>query len=183
MLAIRRGTPADAALLTDLARRTFHDAYVAGAPPDQLAIHLARAFSLEAQTAELADRGLVTLLVLADDAPAGFAQVRIDLAHPAPPCVMAGAPVEVARFYLEQAWTGRGIAGPLMDAVLATAREAGGTVAWLTVWAQNRRAIRFYEKCGFREVGRAPYRFGDLIEQDCVMSRALCAESPVHASD
>ena len=43
MLAIRRGTPADGALLTDLARRTFHDAYVAAAP-DQLAIHLARAF-------------------------------------------------------------------------------------------------------------------------------------------
>jgi ribosomal protein S18 acetylase RimI-like enzyme len=179
MLAIRRGTSADAALLTDLARRTFHDTYAADAPPDQLAIHLARAFSLEAQAAELTDQGLVTLLALVDDVPTGFAQVRIDLSHPVPPCVPPGPPVEVVRFYLEQAWAGRGIAGPLMEAVRAIGRGAGGTVAWLSVWEGNRRAIRFYEKCGFREVGRAPYRFGDRIEMDWVMSSALSAASAV----
>ena len=176
MLAIRRGTPADGALLTDLARRTFHDAYVAAAP-DQLAIHLARAFGVEQQAAELADPGLVTLFALVEGVPAGYAQVQTDLTHPAPPCVAKGARIEIARFYLDQSWIGRGSAAPLMDAALATGRGAGGTVVWLTVWEENHRAIRFYEKCGFREVGRAPYRFGDQIMLDPVMSVALSAEN------
>lgn len=179
MITIRRATLQDAALLSDLARRTFHDAYVATAPPDQLAIHLARAFGVEQQSAELADQGLLTLLAEVEGDVAGFAQVRIDRAHAAPPCVRGGRAIEIARFYLEQRWTGHGIAQPLMDEVLATGKDVGGEVTWLTVWEGNRRAIRFYEKCGFREVGRAPYRFGDRIEQDWVMSRAIAAGSAV----
>lgn len=173
MLAVRRAGPGDVHLLTVLARRTFHDAYSATAPPDQLAIHMARAFSVEQQAAELSDPGLITLLALVRGTPAGFAQVRVVPGADVPTCVVGAHPVEVARFYLEQEWAGRGVARPLMDAVLAQARDAGGTVAWLMVWEGNRRAIRFYEKCGFREMGRAPYLFGELVELDRVMCLPL----------
>jgi ribosomal protein S18 acetylase RimI-like enzyme len=178
MLAIRRATPADAESFTGLARRTFHDAYAATAPPDQLAIHLARAFTPARQAAELADPDLVTLLAMVHDDVAGYAQVRLR-GGSTPPSVPAGTPIEVARFYLEQAWVGRGVARPLMDATCALGRPQGATHAWLAVWEGNRRAIRFYEKCGFREVGRTPYQFGDRVEDDWVMVRAFSADSAV----
>ncbi len=181
MLVVRRAGPVDASALTRVARRTFHDAYAGTAPPGDLEIHMTRAFGLVQQARELADPGLVTLLAeMAGDA-IGFAQVRVDLGHPAPPSVQ-GAPVEIVRFYLDQAWTGRGIAPQLMAEVLATGRRAGGQVAWLTVWGENARAIRFYEKCGFDHRGEAPFQFADRTEQDWVMVRSLLADFPVHHS-
>ncbi len=179
MLVIRRAVPADAAALTVVARRTFHDAYAGTTPLSDLEVHMDRAFGPVQQQEELADPGLVTLLAEMEGAPIGFAQVRIDLAHPTPPTVI-GAPVEIVRFYIDQAWTGRGVAWKLMAEVLALGRKAGGEVAWLMVWRENARAIRFYEKCGFDHRGEAPYLFADRIEQDWVMVRSLLAEFPVH---
>lgn len=172
MLVIRRATQADASVLTIVARRTFHDAYAGTAPARDLEIHLARAFGPAQQERELGDPGLVTLLAEIEGKPIGFAQVRVDLTHPAPPTV-PGVPIEIVRFYLDQEWTGRGIAQQLMREVLALGREAGAEVAWLTVWGKNARAIRFYEKSGFDHRGEAPFLFADRIEQDWVMVRSL----------
>ena len=44
--------------------------------------------------------------------------------------------------------------------------------------SQNARAIRFYEKSGFRKVGTKFFRLGHTVEHDFVMERALPAPSP-----
>jgi ribosomal protein S18 acetylase RimI-like enzyme len=49
---------------------------------------------------------------------------------------------------------GRGIGRRLMVQWLATVRDMGSCGAHLAVGAANRRAIRFYRACGFRELER-----------------------------
>jgi ribosomal protein S18 acetylase RimI-like enzyme len=55
----------------------------------------------------------------------------------------------------------------------------GYAAAWvcvlllLGVWKENARAIAFYQRLGFREVGSQTFRIGDDEQQDLVMSRAL----------
>lgn len=44
---------------------------------------------------------------------------------------------------------------------------------WLGVNSQNGRAIRFYEKSGFRRVGSKPFRLGSTVEHDFVLERAV----------
>jgi ribosomal protein S18 acetylase RimI-like enzyme len=44
---------------------------------------------------------------------------------------------------------------------------------WLGVNSQNAKAIRFYEKSGFRKVGTKSFTRGTTVEHDFVMERAL----------
>ena len=60
-----------------------------------------------------------------------------------------------------------------MQASLRAAAEAGGRGIWLGVNSQNARAIRFYEKSGFRKVGTKSFSLGSTVEHDFVLERAL----------
>ena len=43
----------------------------------------------------------------------------------------------------------------------------------LSVYIDNHRARRFYERYGFEEVGRHQFRIGDMIDDDRIMRLAL----------
>jgi len=167
---IRRAEPADAGALTELAARTFIDTYGAYNKAEDLAAYLAETYSAAHQEREIADPDIITLVVEEDGQLAAFAQVR---RQPPPECVTEEVGVEIWRFYVDRSWHGRGLAQRLMDSTFAAARELGAEKnVWLGVWERNPRAIAFYEKCGFRDVG--PKSF--LIGQDLQTDRVLIAE-------
>ena len=64
--------------------------------------------------------------------------------------------VELRQLYISSEWRGAGAARVLIDWALAEAKARGGEELYLTVYTENWRARRFYEKYGFVEVGRFP---------------------------
>ena len=80
--------------------------------------------------------------------------------------------IELRRLYVHPAWHGTGVAAALMRRVLEEIRLRG-RYCWLYVWEQNSRAIRFYEKSGFKPLGSeaAPYRQSRVVA--LVMGRAI----------
>ncbi|TDW30442.1 GNAT family N-acetyltransferase [Cryobacterium psychrophilum] len=81
--------------------------------------------------------------------------------------------VEVSKCYVRAGSHGGGLASSLMAATLHAAGERGAVGAWLGVNELNARAIRFYEKQGFAEVGRKTFPLGGVLENDFVLERAL----------
>ena len=49
----------------------------------------------------------------------------------------------------------------------------GAQTLWLGVWERNPRALAFYGKCGFVDVGEHVFLFGTDPQTDRVMARAL----------
>jgi ribosomal protein S18 acetylase RimI-like enzyme len=167
---IRRATPADAALLTRFAARTFADTFGALNRPEDMEEHERHAYNEARQRAELEDPAVVSLFSEIGGEVAGFAQVR--RVEP-PSCVDRPRPVELWRFYVDAPFHGRGIAQLQMRAVEEAARELGGQTLWLGVWEKNTRAIAFYLKCGFVDVGEQDYWLGSDRQTDRVMVRSL----------
>ena len=167
---IRRGVVEDAAVLADLARTTFHDAFAATNDPADMALHLQRAYGVSQQTAELEDPGITTLLAEKDGLAIAYAQIRH---HHVPECVTTDAPLELWRFYVDRGWHGRGVAPALMDRVKSEARLRGARTLWLGVWEHNARARAFYAKCGFIDAGEHIFVFGTDRQTDLVMTMAL----------
>jgi GNAT superfamily N-acetyltransferase len=125
----------------------------------------------ELQRAEIQDEGMDTLLACdAAGLLAGFAQIRV--ARP-PAGIEAHAPVELKRFYVDKPWHGTGLARTLMEAAEHTARARGGREFWLGVFQRNERALAFYRKCGFRNVGTQVFVVGTDPQKDYVMLKAL----------
>jgi ribosomal protein S18 acetylase RimI-like enzyme len=167
---IRPGKPRDAEALAELAARTFRDTFASDNRPEDIALHLARAYGPVQQGRELADPGISTLLVQAGDQLAGYAQLR---RGPAPACVHGEAPIELWRFYVARQWHGQGIAQALMRRAHAEAERASARTLWLGVWERNERARRFYRKCGFVDVGTHVFFVGSDAQTDRILVRPV----------
>ena len=59
-----------------------------------------------------------------------------------------------------------------MDWVLGEARTRGDEL-YLSVFSENHRARRFYERYGFEAVGRYDFMVGTHADEDIVMRLAL----------
>ena len=169
-LLIRRATVDDAPLIASIGADTFTTSFGAQNTPENLAKHLTKAFGEEIQMRELTDPAITYLIAEQNGRTAGYAQVR---EGDAPPPVAGPRPVEVRRFYVLPDFHGTGIAQALMDACADEARRRGGRTLWLGVWDQNPRAIRFYTKWGFSDVGGQTFMLGDDPQQDRVLARSL----------
>lgn len=166
---IRRAVSEDAAPLANLASRTFCDTFEEDNTPEDIAAHLAKSYGPAYQLAEIVSPDIVTLLATCDEL-AAFAQLR----HGKPPeCVSSPDTIELWWLYVDKGWHGRGIAKQLMQAVLDEAKTARATTVWLGVWERNPRAIAFYRKFGFEDVGTHEFRLGADLQTDRIMVRNL----------
>jgi len=171
-IKIRQAVPEDAELLTDLAYTTFWDAFhdhPKNAPHD-LEAYMQEAFSVEHIRSELEDAESVFLVAEMNGELAGYAKLIFESTEPD---IIAEWPVELSRLYSHQKFLGRGVGQALMDACFARAKEAGRDVIWLGVWEYNPRAQRFYQKNGFRLVGKHTFLLGSDPQTDLLMQKAL----------
>ena len=88
-------------------------------------------------------------------------------------------PMEIARFYARKPWIGKGAGARLMQICLREAEQQGCDVIWLDVWERNYRAIGFYRKWGFVEVGIQGFQLGDDLQRDLLMARVVTCGGPV----
>lgn len=165
-MKIRQATVADAAALAEIAERTFRDTFAAHNTPEDLEAYVASAYSEEKQRRELEHPNGVGLLGETEDGELiAYTQMRrVQSPH---------GEMEIARFYVDGNHHGRGIAQQLMQAAYDTARALGATNIWLGVWERNLRAIAFYEKCGYRDVGSQPFLVGTDLQTDRIMARVI----------
>ena len=170
-MVIRRGLVSDAAELALFAARTFAETFGDITSDDDMRAHLAATYRPDVQARELADPTVITLLALLDARIVAFAQVRHNATPPA--CVTVPDAVELQRFYADRALHGTGLATRLMQDALAAAREIGGCYAWLGVWERNDRAMAFYRKAGFDDIGSTHYVVGSDRQVDRVFMAAL----------
>lgn len=81
--------------------------------------------------------------------------------------------LEIERIYVLQLYHGKNVGQLLFDKALEIAKEEQKNALWLGVWEKNPRAIRFYEKNGFEQVGEHPFLLGNDLQTDILMRRKL----------
>ena len=168
MIAYRDATAADAAMLTTLFADCFTATFGQLYDPADLAAFLG-GFTAATWQAELAQPDLAIRLATSDGVPIGFAKT----AAPTLPLALRGSTVELRQLYLREKAKGIGVASALMQWVIDRARTRGAVDLILSVYVDNRRARRFYERYGFEDVG--PYKFmvGHHADEDRMMRMAL----------
>lgn len=166
---------ADAGALAALAAVTFPLACPPSTSPEDIADHLANTLSEDHFRKYLGDPDVTVLVIDGDGGLRGYSLlVNRPAADPDVSLVLPRTPsVELSKCYVHPGHHGLGAAAELMRASLQAAAAAGGAGIWLGVNSQNARAIRFYEKSGFRKVGTKSFQLGSRVEHDFVLERAL----------
>lgn len=169
-MKIRHGTTADAKLLSELGARTFYDTFAKDNTPGDMEAYLKQSFSPEIQFHELSRPHAIFLIAESEGMPIGYAQLLMNSEDEA---IRGMKPLEIRRIYTAQEYLGKGVGKELMQATLSEARARGCDCVWLGVWEKNQRAIDFYKKWGFREVGTHVFSVGEDPQNDFVMELKL----------
>jgi diamine N-acetyltransferase len=169
-VVFRPATAEDAAEWSAFAERVFVETFAKDNTPENFTTYLRSAFSTDLQTREIADPNAFVLLAFVSGSLAGYA--HLDKSE-VPASIDDDSALELKRFYVAKEWQGRGLANSLMHETMQHARARGARTLWLGVWEHNPRAIAFYRKQGFREVGSHPFLIGDDRQTDLEMAIAL----------
>ena len=158
--------------IASLGARLFVQAYGPTHPEPELGRHVGRAYSVETIADAIEGEGS-SVFVVEDSDGNPIAYAHMCSTEELPAGVDGHGAVEIVRFYVDSAVQGRGIGAALMNHCRGVAKQGGADVIWLQVWSQAPWAIGFYRRMGFEIVGRKPFYFGERVDEDHVMSRAL----------
>lgn len=167
---LRRATLTDAPTLARLAEVTFRETFGAHNSAQDMDAHCGAYFGEDIQAAEIATQDHDTLVFESSATLVGFAQVRWGVV---PQCVGDPSAGEIRRLYVSKAFHGAGVAQALMGGCLDLMAARGARHAWLGVWENNPRAIAFYMKHAFVDVGEHIFQLGNDLQRDLIMVRSL----------
>ena len=170
--SVRLCTPEDAARLALVGAATLLDAYAGFLPGDALVLHAARHHYPAAYEAELARPHSRAWLAEVEPAaaPVGYAMLT---APEFPEELVGQGDLELRRIYLLSRFHGAGVGWKLLEAAVAAAREQGAPHLLLGLHPENHRAMLFYRRQGFRQVGTRRFQLGETPFEDPVMRLRL----------
>lgn len=169
-MELRYGRPKDAKLLAEIGKKTFYDAYLKAVDVKNLKTVINDTFSEEHQLEEINNPDTIFLVATLDGKMAGYAKLIKNASNEH---IKGKDMMELSRIYLLQEYIGKGIGKELMQRCMVEARQRGCDSLWLGVWENNHKAIGFYRKLGFREVGSHVFKFGDEVQTDLIMELEL----------
>ncbi len=167
-VSYRTADPRDAAALSEIGAATFVATFGHLYQPDDLAQFL-KCHSPVEWMRELRDPAFSIRLAEADGATVGYAK----LGPPHLPFEPRGEAAELRQLYVLDAYKGQGVARALIDWVIEQARARRANHLYLSVFTDNHRARRFYEKLGFEAEGSYAFMVGNHADEDIVMRLQL----------
>jgi len=173
MYSIRTACLDDAKPLSLIAEETFRATFGAVNSDQHMDQFCTSSYAEHIQAREICSPDMLTLLCEDNGGLIGFAQLRWGKF---PDCVTAKNPGEIQRLYVAENWHGKGVAQELMAACIREITQRKSDVIWLGVWEKNPRAIAFYKKLGFIEVGDHVFSLGGDPQRDIVMAKPVASD-------
>jgi diamine N-acetyltransferase len=167
---LRPAGAGDALCLGVLSMQVFLETYAGNGIRPDLAREVLQKHAPEAAAAALARDDQRLIVAEREGHLLGFAHWRPDTAHQGVP---AGRPAELFRLYVLRRFAGLGLGTRLLRAAEEAAAAAGADTMWLTAWAGNQRALAYYPRRGYADVGTTAYVIDGIAYENRLFARRL----------
>ena len=167
-VSYRDAIAADLPAIDHVFRTSFCETFAHLYRPEDLAQFL-RQFTPEAWAQEFNGPGYGFRVAEVDGEVIGF----VKLGPSSLPIDSSRRFVELRQIYVMKDHHGSGVAAALTDWAIGKAREQGFEELYLTVYVDNHRARRFYDRYGFEPVGRYDFMVGSHADEDIIMRKIL----------
>lgn len=156
--------------LRDISYQTFDETFRPGNTHENMEAYLSQAFTEEKLKSELQNTNSEFHFIYLHDRLAGYLKVNIGDAQTED---MGRDALEIERIYIKNDFQKKGLGKQLYNKALTLARNYRCSKMWLGVWEHNPNAIEFYEKMGFKSVGKHHFVMGDDPQTDIIMEKKL----------
>lgn len=172
-ILVAKRNPATATQLAELGRRLFHETYAAHNAAEDMAAYEEATFSPDKQLAELQDPNTVFLLAQLVQEVVGYAKLKLHSPLGLDATKTPEDRLEIERLYVSEDWIGTGLGAALMRRAIEEARQQSSRAVVLGVWEKNSRALEFYRRFGFKQIGTQLFTVGTDVQTDLVLRKGL----------
>ena len=164
----------DAPCLSALGVQVFLETYATFGIRSALAREAESQFSVSAFVERLVHPG--TRITLAERAGhlIAFAEIVLGARHALVP---AGPSAELTRLYVQSPFLRQGVGSQLLGQAEALAFMESASTLWLTAWVGNQRALAFYARKGYEQLGSTEYTFEGEAFENRLFAKTLRAET------
>ena len=175
-VSFRTAAGPDALCIGVLATQVFLDTYATKGIRPSLAREALHHYSTDAISAVLASPAVTFIVAEGAGHMIAFAQ----LTHGATQALVTVArAAELNRLYVQERFAGKGLGTALLRHVENVAAARGASALWLTAWVGNPRALAFYPRKGYQDVGATMYEFeGEQFENRVFLRRLVDDAAP-----
>jgi GNAT superfamily N-acetyltransferase len=169
MITYRDAVPSDAVVLERIFTEVFCDTFAHLYRKDDLEAFLS-SFSTADWKAQLESPDYA--FRIAEIEGRGIAYVKLGPLSKLP--VQTDVPAMILdQLYVLKDYHGSGIGRELMEWAMRASRLRGAQDLFLTVYVDNHRARRLYDRLGFEPVGRYDFMVGSHADEDIIMRKHL----------
>jgi ribosomal protein S18 acetylase RimI-like enzyme len=169
-IAIRRATPADAELLAVLGIQVWLDNYATSGIHPAIARYVLDTFTTARFAAMLMDPD--TMVLLAERGRHVIALAVVALGRKTDHSD-AAAQAEIDRLYVQERFCNAGIGAQLIAAIEGELIARRIDAVWLEVWIENERALHFYARHAFDDIGTAYFELDGKQHENRVLVKRL----------
>lgn len=155
MTTIRKATPTDVELLSQLGRQTFIESHGHSAATEDVETYINTAYNIEACKQELEDANNIYHFIYHNNQPAGFSKIILN--SPAPAVANQNI-TKLERIYILKQFYNMKLGLALLNFNIEFSKNQQQAGMWLYTWVENERAVNFYKKAGFTIIGSYDFR-------------------------
>jgi diamine N-acetyltransferase len=159
-ITYRTPAPSESAALAELARTTFCDTFAYLYSSDDLNLFLDEHKTDTDFARTLSDGRHIFRVAEQSGQLVGYCKLGLDATLDDLPAEWEGG-IELKELYLRSGVQGAGVGPALMEWALAEARQLDAPVLVLSVWSENFRAHRFYQRYGFGHIADTSFMVGN----------------------
>lgn len=168
---IRIAEVSDSSDIAALSIQVWLDTYAKQGIRKSISQYVLNEFTEKNIECKLISENEVYFVAIEDDHLVGYVSLNISATCP----VIDNKIPELDRLYIQENFTGNGVGSKLLKYALSFCNSSGHEQLWLTVFHENIRALKFYEKHAFKEIGLTYFE----LENEKHKNHILCKSTAV----
>jgi ribosomal protein S18 acetylase RimI-like enzyme len=158
MILIRKATENDAKAIVEIGLEAVKEAHKESCSVEDMNEYLETHYNIDAISDELNDSKNEYHLISYKEHPVGFSKIIMNAPHSNIPMKNAA---KLDRIYLLKEYYGLKLGYELLRFNIALAKNNRQAGIWLFTWIGNSRAVSFYKKAGFNNIGSHWFKVTD----------------------
>ena len=172
---LRQATPTDADRLAHIGVATFIDSYTFDIDGEAMVLHCSNQHAPAIYAQYLADPDARIWLAeyTGTGAPIGYALT----CKPDLPVALQTDDIELKRIYVLSRFHGSGAGLALLNCCIEYARAERSSRLLLGTYEENHRAMAFYARHGFQQIGTRKFQVGNKVFDDVVLALEVMSDN------